>query len=110
MKHCLPLVFLDGLIIGFINTSMTHFIHKTGDNQQDNIRAGVAFILYGLGSILSGYLSGIFCDKLSLKISSYTNVMNVIWLIAFSMIGTMLNNYYYSCFLFFCWGFSLYYI
>lgn len=63
MKHTLPLIFLDGLIIGFINTTLTHFIPKSGTDSEANIRAGIAFAMYGVGSVLSGFLSGIFCDK-----------------------------------------------
>jgi predicted MFS family arabinose efflux permease len=63
MKYSLGLISLDGISLGVISGTMLRLLPKQNTNQ-DNLLAGVALMIYGVGCIIGGYLGGKLCDKL----------------------------------------------
>ena len=67
MKSCLGLIFLDGINMGIQYSVLLHLVPTTDDQKHDELFSGIAVIVFGIGTLLGGYLGGKLCDKFQLK-------------------------------------------
>ena len=67
MAPVLPLIAVDGLILAFTSTCLSRLIPSTGDKHSDSLHTGICIIVFGIGTIAGGYLSGYLSDKLKIK-------------------------------------------
>ena len=110
MKHIIPAMALDGLLLGFTTTNFSSLL-KEEDND-NSIKVGLLHISNGVGAIIGGYLSGYLSSKMP--------VMREGVILLFTTILTLLLTYFvkliafetiaYPLFITFLWGISLFFL
>lgn len=105
----MPSILIDGLILGFISSSVTHLLPYSNYSK---LQAGIFLIFLGLGAIIGGLLSGLLSDKLAIiKVgkSSFFLISICIFL-SLPAILSLIEDLAYSYFLGFMWGFGWHYM
>lgn len=63
---------------GFAASSLSHLLPTPVDGENNDTKVAISLIFFGFGNILGGYISGLFSDKLSLKIAGFIGCIFVI--------------------------------
>ena len=104
------MMIIDGLSLAFTSTSIPRFIPEYSSDEKNNLFAGICLILFGVGTIIGGYLSGYLPTKVGVvragKLTiilfflccGYTYIPINYPSLAFGFIGGIL------------WGIELYYL
>lgn len=69
MRHFLPISILIGAVSGFAASSLSHLLpHRNQtDIKANDIRIGIALVVFGVGSIMGGWICGKVYDKIKSK-------------------------------------------
>ena len=110
MAPVLPLIAVDGLILAFTSTCLSRLIPSTGDKHTDSLHTGICIIVFGIGTIAGGYLSGYLSDKLKIKNAGILALLVYI----LCCLGTFVTINFISLeggiIIGFCWGVEKYFI
>ncbi len=109
MKYFIPMIITDGAILGFVSASSTHLLP---DDHYNKIQAGIFLVFVGAGSIIGGFLSGLFSDKFPImKVGKSSFLFLGIGIfLSLPLFMELIENLVYSYFLGFVWGFVWHYM
>lgn len=110
MKSVLGYMLLDGLLLAISFVTILHLYKQSGNQHEDEIKAGIILICFGFGAMAGGFLGGKLCDLITIKktalLGTYLFIAN-----CFLSIGVYsVDCFPLSGFVCFIWGFLLYYV
>ncbi len=109
MKHIIPAMILDGIMLAFTTTNFSNFLPET---LQTDYNVGLLHISNGVGAIIGGFLSG----YLSSRIAVIKEGVILFLFTILTLLLTLLNYFYYfegltyPLITTFLWGISLFFL
>ena len=106
MKYTLAYALLNGVNIAVEVVTLLHLFKSTGDQHEDEQRAGIALLAFGVGSCIGAFLGGKLCDLMAVKKVAYVGHLAYGTACLLSIIVASIDVFPFSCLACLCWGFA----
>ena len=110
MSPLLPLIAIDGLILGFTSTSLSKLVPSSDSIHQKSLQAGFCVTIFGFGTILGGFLSGYLSNKLNIHITGKLSIILYAICCLITLLAVNFLTFEGGLMVSFIWGIGKYFI